>query len=99
MTAIASRHAIATTLFATIVTALVLSTADGQAQGERRLQPAAPEAVIHELPRVVVAGRVQGAAEPAIVELPRVVVSGRKVDATTVAGGASARVERQRAAS
>ncbi|MFG5408492.1 hypothetical protein ABXN37_10750 [Piscinibacter sakaiensis] len=64
----------AATLFATVITAVVLGTLSGGA-GARP---------VFELPRVVISGRVQRPAEPTVIELPRVVVTGRPVPLQTV---------------
>ena len=77
----AHRATFTTTLFATIVSALVLTSTQGQARDEASSAAAARAAlpvVVHQLPRVVVTGRVQRAEATRIVELPRVVVTGRR---------------------
>lgn len=91
----AHRATFTTTLFATIVSALVLTSTQGQARDDadravtQRVQPV----VVHQLPRVVVTGRVQRAEPARIVELPRVVVTGRRTEtAPTWLSQLSARV-------
>lgn len=75
------RSHLATTLFATIVTALVLTAQPGQARDEVTQAVAWRTApVVHQLPRVVVTGRVQAATPKAVVELPRVVFTVRRAD-------------------
>jgi hypothetical protein len=75
------------TLFATVVTAVVLTGSHGSVQAGSRA--VAAKAVV-ELPRVVVTGKVQRSA-PVVAELPRVVVIGRKSeDRQTVVGQAVA---------
>jgi hypothetical protein len=62
----------ASTALATVITALVLSSASSQAEVSTQ---------VHQLPRVVVTGKVvRPAATPLMIELPRVVVTGRKID-------------------
>lgn len=78
----ARRATFTTTLFATIVSALVLTSTQGQARDEAARGSAAPSAhgiVVHQLPRVVVTGSVQRTETARVVELPRVVVTGRRV--------------------
>ena len=77
---ISQRSHLATTLFATIVTALVLTAQPGQARDEVAPVAVRNAPVVHQLPRVVVTGRVQGTAPRDVVELPRVVVTGKRVD-------------------
>lgn len=92
----AHRATFTTTLFATIVSALVLTSTQGQARDDagsaastQRVHPV----VVHQLPRVVVTGRVQRAETARIVELPRVVVTGRRTEtAPTWLSQLSARV-------
>lgn len=77
------RHGlIATTLFASFVSALVLTTTQGSAQSDQGAARPAATPAVQTLPRVVVTGRVQrvdSAAPVRVVELPRVVVTGRRV--------------------
>lgn len=79
------RSHIGTTLFATIVTALLLSSQAGQARDEvsSNAEPPRPAVIVHQLPRVVVTGRVQAVVPQGVVELPRVVVTGRRSDGAT----------------
>lgn len=77
------RHGlIATTLFASFVSALVLTTTQGSAQPDPGAPHPAATHAVQTLPRVVVTGRVQrmdSAAPVRVVDLPRVVVTGRRV--------------------
>lgn len=72
------RSHLATTLFATIVTALVLGAQPGQAGDEVSPTMAAARTPVRQLPRVVVTGRVQAVAPRPVVALPRVVVTVRR---------------------
>jgi hypothetical protein len=80
----AHRNHLATTLFATFVTALALTAQPGQASDEATPKDAArSSAIVHQLPRVVVTGRVHSATTKAVAELPRVVVTGRRTGAAS----------------
>ena len=75
---------VASSLFATVVTALVLTATQSDAMAKpvaSATRNAKGGVVVYQLPRVVVTGRVQRVEARVIAELPRVVMSARRVGA------------------